>query len=250
MAVASLATPHKQGLYRRNPQIAKDFRAQSMSSAPAQKSAFLGGEGDKWFQRNASQIAQTAGDVVTEVIAALKLRPKAVFEIGAANGHRLATLSKAYGCTGSGLDPSSEAVKKGNALYPTLDLKVGTADELPFETGAFDIVIVGFCMYLIDPSLHFRAVAEADRILADGGAMVVFDFLPDQPYHNDYVHLAGLRAHKMEFSKLFTAHPAYSLVHRQLAQKSETFLQPDWREGVDVLIKNMAAAFPPNPRKR
>lgn len=221
-----------------------------MNSPPPQKTAFLTGEGDRWFERNASQISQTVEDVVTQTVAGLGIRPKAALEIGSATGHRLATLSKAYGCRGSGIDPSEDAIATGTKIYPDLDLKVGTADELPFETGAFDLVVVGFCMYLVDPNLHFRAVAEADRVLADGGVIVVFDFLPDHPHHNDYSHLPGLRAHKMEFSKLFTAHPAYSLVHRQLAQKSGTFLQPDWREGVDVLIKNMAGAFPPNPRKR
>jgi ubiquinone/menaquinone biosynthesis C-methylase UbiE len=221
-----------------------------MNSAPVQKSAFLSGEGDRWFQRNAEHIAKSTDDIVTAVIAGLQLQPTAVLEIGAANGHRIAALSATYGCRASGVDPSTKAVEEGRALYPALDLRVGTADELCFDAGSFDIVIIGFCMYLVDPSLHFRAVAEADRVLADGGAMIVFDFLPDQPYHNNYTHLQGLRAHKMEFSKLLTAHPAYSLVHRQLAQKHETFLQPDWREGVDVLIKNMTAAFPPNPRNR
>lgn len=215
-----------------------------------QKTAFLTGEGDRWFERNQAHLSGGTDDIVVAAVDYLGIRPKAIFEIGAANGHRLAAMTKSFGASGAGIDPSAAAIEDGKATFPQLDLKVASADELPFESGAFDLVIVGFCMYLVDPAHHFKAVAEADRLLADGGAMVVFDFLADQPYHNDYAHLPGLRAHKMEYARMFMSHPSYSLVHRQLARKSENFLEPDWREGVDILVKNAADAFPANPRKR
>lgn len=222
----------------------------SMASDHNQKAAFLAGEGDRWFERNVAHLSHGKRDVVVDAITALHLKPKAFLEVGAANGHRVAALAKSLGALGCGVEPSGQAVADGLKANPEIDLRVGAADELPFETGAFDLVILGFCMYLVDPALHLRAVAEADRVLADGGALIVFDFVASQPYFNDYAHLPGLRAHKMEFSRLFTAHPAYTLVHRQLDQKTEKFLDADWREGVDVLVKNMGAAFPPNPHRR
>lgn len=221
-----------------------------MASDHNQKTAFLRGEGDRWFERNAAHLSHGKQDVVVEAMAALNLRPSAILEIGAANGHRLAALSTSLGAQCAGVEPSAQAVEDGLAANPHVDLRVGAADELPFEAGSFDLVIIGFCMYLVDPKLHLKAVAEADRVLADGGARIVFDFMAAQPYFNDYAHLPGLRAHKMEFSRLFTAHPAYTLVHRQLDQKSDQFLDADRREGVDVLIKNLDAAFPPNPHRR
>jgi len=220
-----------------------------LSTYDLQKRAFLDGEGDRWFQRNAAQLSGGERDVVTSAIGALGLKPKSVLEIGAANGHRLAAIAKTLGAHCAGIDPSAAAIESGAKQYPNLDLRVGSADELPFDDGTFDMVIIGFCMYLVDPSLHLRTVGEIDRVLSDKGTLVVFDFIADKPYFNDYSHLPGLRAHKMEFSKLFLAHPAYSLIHRQLGQKDELFLIPDYREGVDLLVKDMAAAFPSNPRK-
>lgn len=220
-----------------------------MSTSDLQKRAFLEGEGDRWFQRNAAHLSGGERDVVTSAIGTLGLKAKSVLEIGSANGHRLASIATALGARCAGVDPSAAAIESGLKQYPDLDLRIGSADDLPFDDGAFDMVIVGFCMYLVDPSLHLRTVGEVDRVLADKGTLAVFDFIADKPYFNDYSHLPGLRAHKMEFSKLFLAHPAYSLVHRQLGQKNEHFLAPDLREGVDVLVKDMAAAFPPNPRK-
>jgi SAM-dependent methyltransferase len=221
-----------------------------MNEAHIQKNAFLEGEGDSWFERNADHLQGSGNDVVVGSISKLRLRPTSILEIGSANGHRLATLAKNYDCKAAGVEPSSEAVRKGLDAYPNLNLHVGTADALPFADCSFDMVIIGFCMYLIDPTLHMRAAAEADRVLADGGTLIVFDFQSAKPYHNVYSHLPGLRAHKMDFARLFLAHPAYSLVHRELAQKVAGFLEPDWREGVDVLIKDVEGAFPPNFHKR
>jgi SAM-dependent methyltransferase len=215
-----------------------------------QKSAFMNGEGDSWFARNAAAVSSASSDVVDEAVSYLGLNPKAILEIGAANGARIERLAQKSGASCAGIDPSAEAIADGLKRYPEIDLRVGTADALPFAAASFDLVIIGFCMYLVDPALHFRSIAEADRVLKDGGHLVVFDFYANHPYYNDYAHLKGLRAHKMEFSKLFLAHPAYSLLHRQLAKKDPDFLQPDRREGADILVKELKSAFPVSPTKR
>lgn len=221
------------------------------TSRPKQTDTFLKSEGDAWFSRNATVLKEDRDDIVLRVLKHLKVAPKRVMEIGAANGYRLAALERLYGAQCAGVEPSAKAVEEGKTRYPSVDLRVGAADSLPFEDGAFDLVIVGFCMYLVDPELHFRTVAEADRVLAEGGQLVIFDFQTPAPYFNDYAHLEGMRAHKMDFSSLFTAHPSYSLVHRELNQADgDTYMDLDRREGVDVLTKNMSRAFPPNPYKR
>jgi len=220
------------------------------SNRPKQTDTFLKSEGDAWFSRNATVLKEDRDDIVLRVLSHLKAKPKRVLEIGAANGYRLAAIERLHGSACAGVEPSAKAVEEGKAAYPSIDLKVGAADSLPFEDNAFDMVIIGFCMYLVDPELHFRAVAEADRVLAEGGLLVIFDFQTPAPYYNDYAHLPGLRAHKMDFSSLFTAHPSYSLVHRELNQAGgDTYMDLDRREGVDVLTKNMGRAFPPNPYK-
>jgi ubiquinone/menaquinone biosynthesis C-methylase UbiE len=152
-------------------------------------------------------------------------------------------------CTGAGIDPSAAAVEAGRAAFPGIDLRVGTADALPFADAAFDLVIFGFCLYLVDPALHFRAVAEADRVLADGGHLVMVDFLPPFPYANPYAHVPGLMASKHEYTRMFTAHPSYTLVQRTLIGATTGVPAPDDRVTIDILAKRVEGAFPPNPHR-
>lgn len=212
-----------------------------------QKASFLETEGDGYFARNAGKLVPRGDDPVVEAILRLGIRAAAVVEIGAANGHRLVTLRDSMGCTGAGIDPSAAAVEAGMAACPELDLRVGTADVLPFGDAAFDLVIFGFCLYLVDPSLHFRAVAEADRVLRDGGHLVIVDFLPPFPYANPYVHVPGLKASKHEYARMFTAHPAYALIQRNMIGPGTGVPAPDDRVSIDILAKRLDGAFPPSP---
>lgn len=214
-----------------------------------QKAVFLETEGDGYFTRNAGKLVPRGDDPVVAALAQLNIRSRATLEIGAANGHRLAVLHDVMGCTGAGIDPSAAAVEAGRAAFPGIDLRVGTADALPFADAAFDLVIFGFCLYLVDPSLHFRAVAEADRVLADGGHLVMVDFLPPFPYANPYAHVPGLKASKHEYARMFTAHPSYALVQRTLIGAMAGVPAPDDRVTIDILAKRVEGAFPPNPHR-
>jgi len=62
--------------------------------------------------------------------------------------------------------------------------------------------------------------------------------------------MKGVNSHKMEFARYFTAHPAYTLVSRRLELLSDERPTIDNRIGVDLLVKDMQTAFPPNPFKR
>ena len=202
-----------------------------------QKQVFLESEGDRYFDRNAHMKA-SPDDPVIAAVDTIGRAPKRILEIGCSNGWRLRHFLES-GAHCAGIDPSEKAIGSGDGM----DLRVGTADELPFETNSFDLVIFGFCLYLVDPVLHFKSVAEADRVLSDGGMIAIYDFIPSIHYFNDYSHLAGVRSYKMEFAKYFLANPAYSLVHRHLS----VFKGCDERMGVDVLLKDQAGAFQRNP---
>jgi SAM-dependent methyltransferase len=212
---------------------------------PNQKDVFLNGEGDAWYARNQRHLRTPGQDIVLTTLREIGVSSKSVLEIGCSNGHRVASLSREFGAAGYGIDPSAEAVRDGCSRYPSLSLEVGTADRLPFAEGQFDLVIFGFCLYLVDPQLHLRCVAEADRVLADGGLLAIYDFIEPSAFHNDYAHREGIRSYKMEFSRYFLASPAYRLLRRNMSAPGVQ--QPDQSIGVDVLSKSLAAAFPPNP---
>jgi ubiquinone/menaquinone biosynthesis C-methylase UbiE len=212
-----------------------------------QREAFLNGEADRWYERNREALRPERDDIVLDVMRRLALRPGRILEVGAADGWRLERLRRETGAVCHGVEPSTRAVRAGGERYPHIHLHVGTADSLPFADGEFDCVVLGFCFYLVDPALHFRVVAEMDRVLADNGHLVIFDFLPPVPYANPYSHLDGVKTHKMAFSRYFLAHPSYALVHRELKTGMAAASHPDEREGVDVLVKQERYAFPDNP---
>jgi ubiquinone/menaquinone biosynthesis C-methylase UbiE len=221
--------------------------ADPINATSFQRDVFLAEEADQWFERNKERLTADRKDCLLEAINTIGLRPKRILEIGCANGWRLHQLHQSLGAQCVGLDPSQKAIAQGRRQFAGLDLRVGCADRIDCSDGTFDLVIFGFCFYLIDPTFHFRCVAEADRVLQDGGALAIHDFVVPMPYYNVYSHREGIRSYKIEVARYFLAHPAYSLIHRVLDYTRSELLNPDRREGVDILIKGLATAFPLNP---
>ncbi len=216
----------------------------------SQKKLFLDCEGDGWFSRNRIEgeklAKKLAEDPVLEILSALDLSPRAVLEIGASNGWRIAALRDLYPeAAFSGVEPSAEAVRSAPA---ELGLKQGTADQLPFPEGAFDLVIYGFCLYLCDREDLFCIAAEGDRVLRDGGHLVIYDFCTPQPYRNPYAHQPGAYSYKMNYSRLFDWNPAYKTVrHDVMLHPGCTEDKPDNNVGVTILRKQVTSGWQDNP---
>ena len=219
----------------------------------SQKDLFLASEGDRYHQRNKHKLTLTgpkaANDRVLASLKALHLKPASVLEIGCANGWRLELLRTIYDAACVGLDPSAEAIAEGMAAFPNLRLHQGTADSLPFDADAFDLVIFGFCLYLCDREHLFRIAAEADRVLQNAGHLVVEDFHPPFPYTNAYEHHHGTLAYKMNYAALFSWNPAYTLVSQLIFDHEERrdVTDPDDRVSVSVLARNTQHAYPHQP---
>jgi ubiquinone/menaquinone biosynthesis C-methylase UbiE len=210
--------------------------------ASDQKEAFLSDEGDAWFKRNQEKLLSNSLSPVKDSLDALKIQPKKILEIGCANGYRLEELKQKYNAKCYGVEPSLAAVQDAKK-YPGIDVRQGTAEKLPYEDHFFDVVIFGFCLYLCDPKDFFRIAAEADRVLQNNGFLVILDFLPTQPYKNKYTHKEGLYSHKLEWQKMFSWNPAYSLLNRTLVVRDEKSLEEDKRTAVDILCKNTDSGF-------
>lgn len=176
-------------------------------------------------------------------------RCRRVLEVGCANGWRLSALQRRYRCGCFGIDPSAAAIAQGKERFGNIGLSIGAADELPYEDGFFDVVILGFCLYLCDRNDLFKIAWQVDRVLAEAGQLYIRDFDPPFAYKNLYVHFPGLYSYKMPYADMFLWNPAYSRIYyRSHSHHSSAFHEdPNERGGVSVLCKNTKNAYPEHP---
>jgi len=217
-----------------------------------QSEIFLRSEGDGFHRRNQRVFAELGSgsqdDQVIQCLRTLALKPKRILEIGCSNGWRLDLIRRELGAECFGVDPSSEAVSQGAASYPDVTLTTGTAERLPYKAGSFELVVFGFCLYLCDRQDLFVIAAEADRVLADGGYMIILDFYPPLPYRNRYKHVDGLFCYKMDYAAMFLWNPAYALISRVVfADRGADMINPDDRLSVATLRKDSMRAYVENP---
>jgi len=222
----------------------------------SQRDTFLNGEGDAWFERNESFLdtdleSRAACDPIIVAVKHHGFKPKRILEIGASNGWRLGVLRELTGAESIGLEPSEKAVMAARARYPKIAMHQGTADSLPCGDEEVDLLILGFCLYVCDRKDLFRIVAECDRVLADGGRLMILDFYSSIPWRNPYAHFPGMYAYKMQYEKMFSWNPYYRVMeHRLTDHFAGAGDDPLDRLALTVLVKDSVDAYIDNPYSR
>jgi SAM-dependent methyltransferase len=210
-----------------------------------QKVIFLNDEGDAWFERNhqAMQDREFSREepVINASIKALPLighsKPR-LLEVGCGEGKRLAWMSEHLGMECHGIEPSGKAVASAKAIGVLA--QQGTADALPYDSGTFDILVFGFCLYLCDREDLFRIAQEADRVLRPDGWIVIQDFFSLAPARREYHHKPGIFSHKMDHRRLFDWHPAYTCFSHELTQHGGPGFTDDPQEWVATSVLRKA----------
>lgn len=210
---------------------------------PTQDEIFTATEADQWFERNKHVLEKLDdADVPLRLVELYKLAPKSVLEIGAANGYRVAEIARRTGARGVAVEPSATAVADGRARFPQLEFHQGQARQLPVE-GTFDLVIVHFVLHWIDRKNLLRCVAEIDRVVADGGFLVIGDFHPWHPARNKYHHLpdADVMTYKQDYAQLFVASELYQPIGMLTSYgfTLDATVADDRRAGVTLLRKRL-----------
>ena len=157
-----------------------------------QDKIFLDYEGDHWFERNQEGLSSfdIEMDLPFKLIKTHNLRPKNVLEIGASNGTRLAAIGEYYQSRLVAVEPSPKAIADGKNRFLGIEFVQGVASDIPV-TGTFDLVIVNFVFHWVDRSTLLRSVCEIDQRVADGGFLIIGDFMPPKPNRVVYHHLPG-----------------------------------------------------------
>ncbi len=110
----------------------------------------------------------------------LGLAEQRVLDLGTGTGTLARQFAQA-GCDATGLDASAAMIDQARQLDleegVAVEYHVGKAEELPFPTGEFDVVIAGQCWHWFDRA---QAAAAARRVLKRKGALVIahFDWIP------------------------------------------------------------------------
>jgi len=193
-----------------------------------QDNLFTDFEGDRWFERNrrALNAFDASADLPLKLIELYGLSPEHVLEVGAANGFRLAAIHQRTGAEAVAVEPSAQAVLNGKASFPFITFIRGTASAVPLRN-AFDLVIVNFVLHWIDRQSLLGAVAEVDRLVRDGGHLLIGDFHPANRLQVRYHHLEDreVYTYKQNYAGTFLASGLYHAVALLTAHHASKQLQ-------------------------
>jgi len=218
-----------------------------------QDEVFLQGEGDRWLARNKDAISnpeRLVNDHVIGTMTMMNLAPQSVLEIGASNGWRLHEISRRFGCRVTAVEPSSQAIQDGQAHFPDVQFLRGTASELPLDAQTrFDLVIANFVLHWVDRSTLLRSVAEIDRVITNGGFLLIGDFHPSLPQRVRYHHLPDqdVWTYKQNYADIFLASNLYEMIasysfdHSTHALRSD--VRPQDRSQVTLLRKCLRGRY-------
>lgn len=120
-------------------------------------------------RRTAIRIAQLEPDI-------------SVLDIGCGTGSLALDLHQSVGAGGqvSGIDASPEMIdvarNKAAGRGAPIDLRLGTAENLPYAEGQFDRVVSTFVFHHLPAALKRDAVDEIGRVLKPTGSVLIVDF--------------------------------------------------------------------------
>ncbi len=216
----------------------------------SQAEAYLDTAGDAYYKRNEPDFGKT--DPIMPILEAAGIRPTAALEIGCANGWLLRRIKSKYDCEVRGVEPSAKACAIGNKALGGDYIKQGVAQDLSmFQDNAFDLVIYGWCLWLCDPRTIFKVVAEGDRVLREGGFLIVLDGIPARPFWYKYAPPGSEEAEKemvgwmMDHTPFWLAHPGYRKLGEAVTWKGICNVNFLMLEAATLMQKNIAAGIPP-----
>lgn len=208
------------------------------------------GESNSYFERNVTTRAlndepSQNARLVSRFISGLKdsdigsnINRWKVCEIGCCYGYNLNFLSKEHGFELFGCDPSNEAIDFGINRWPAtskINLIQGISNRLPYEDNQFDMVIAGFLLYVTPREIIPETICEMNRVLKEGGFLVLTDFDTQIPYIRVNKHNESMPVFKEDYANRFLT-MGYYLAEKYSYSHAGTCFNPDIQERVSTQI--------------
>jgi ubiquinone/menaquinone biosynthesis C-methylase UbiE len=109
-----------------------------------------------------------------------------VLEVGAGTGGVLRWASTAGATSVAGVDLLTDALRRARAIDPAIGLVAADGRRLPFPARRFDTVICSTLFSsVLDDAVAGAIAGEMDRVLADDGVVLWFDFFRNNPRNRD-----------------------------------------------------------------
>ena len=204
-------------------------------------------EANRWFERNREAVeriefstnAQLAGDFIEKYIRNFPHSIERILEIGCSYGYNLNYLQERFGVKCDGVEPSDKAVAYGSLKWgkpnPDFRLRQGLSDRLPYDDGQFDVVLLGFSFYITPRSMIAGSVYEADRVLKEGGFLILTDFDTPLRCKRVNIHNEALPVFKEDYAQRFLS-MGYTLAEKISYSHERNCFHPDIQERVSTQI--------------
>jgi ubiquinone/menaquinone biosynthesis C-methylase UbiE len=207
-----------------------------------QERIFLESEGDAWFNRN-SLIISNANEFheiswVGEQLESFAHSIQNVLEVGSSSGEKLNTLCGFFSAKGIGIEPSRKAIEFAKSKFAStgLEFHQGTADNLTIDSQSQDLVVAGFCLYLVDEEKIDESLIQLTRVVKPGGFLVITDFDYGQDVQVPYIHDLRIRTFKRDYHKLISRFQNFSLVAKRSFSHSSPNFNLDRDQRISTLI--------------
>ena len=138
-----------------------------------------------------------------------------VLDLGTGTAYLARRMAAAVGPNGqvTGIDPSATMVRFAQRGAPANAVfRVGRAQELPFDDASFDLVVSCLAFHHIAPDDRPRALAEAHRVLAADGRLMLADLRRPRNVVVKKVFRHGLKTNPVDDAQVAAA--GFELVAR------------------------------------
>jgi ubiquinone/menaquinone biosynthesis C-methylase UbiE len=113
------------------------------------------------------QQSQTPSEIA---LPSFSMAGKRVLDVGCATGKDLLHPIYASAAERCGIDPDEQAIRYGRSRYPTLQLRIGAAELLPYPDRYFDFVVSRVTIPLTDVP---GALREMARVMKPGASLLL-----------------------------------------------------------------------------